>query len=227
MIKSNLLVALLLMSLAGCVTSRVEESRSAVTGMKAGDALVILGRASYNDHETEKSFTECIAKALSSGSKPITVVSAQKFKDELYPWFEPRTEPTSARELGVLFSKPGVRDRIRESHVHYLVWVDGDTITTNKGGALSCAISIGGAACFGFTHWDKNANYEASIWDMQNLTVAGKISTNAEGTSYIAGVIIPIPIIARPGNAACHTLASRLKIFLQGDTVATGNKGGT
>ena len=225
MIRLSLLTAALVLLLSGCVTSRVEESRTATTGMKAGDALVILGRASYNDHETEKSFTKCIANALSSGRKPIRLVRGQKFKDELYPWFEPRTAPTSAKELGSLFKKPGVEDRIRKSHIRYLAWIDGDTRTTNKGGSLSCTISTIGGGCFGMSYWEQDANYEASIWDLQNLTAAGKISADANGTSYVAGLIIPIPIVARPGNAACHSLATQLKVFLKDDK-ETGDKAG-
>ncbi|MFT4632173.1 MAG: hypothetical protein ACI9BC_001188, partial [Crocinitomicaceae bacterium] len=31
---------------------------------------------------------------------------------------------------------------------------------------------------------------------------------------YLAGLVIPIPILARPGNAACKALAAQLKAFL-------------
>lgn len=216
-------LVLVLMALSGCVSSRVEEERTATTGLDDGDALVILGRASYNDHETEKSFTECIANALSSGSKPIRLIPGKKFKDELYPWFEPRTAPTSAKELGTLFAQPGVQDRIEKSRIRYLAWIDGDTTTTNKGGSLSCAISTFGGGCFGMSYWEQDASYEASIWDLKNLTAAGKISADANGTSYVAGFIIPIPIVARPGNAACKSLASQLKVFLTDDKGVKGS----
>lgn len=217
MTRFTVLAVLLLLS--GCVTSRIEESRTATTGMNKGDALVILGRVSYNDHETRKSFTQCIANVLKSGRKPIRLVSGQKFKNEMYPWFEPRTAPTSAKQLSKLFQRPGVQDEIRKSHVRYLAWIAGDTTTTNKGGSLSCAISPFGGGCFGMSYWEQDASYEASIWDLQNMTAAGKISADADGTSYIAGLIIPIPIVARPGNAACKSLATQLKAFL------TDNKG--
>ena len=215
MIRTGLVVVVLFVS--GCVSSRVEESRTATTGMSDGDALVILGRASYNDHETEKSFTQCIANALSSGSKPIRMIPGQKFKDDLYPWFEPRTAPTSAKELGALFAKPGVQDQIQKARVRYLAWIDGDTVTTDKGGSLSCTISSFGGGCFGMSYWEQDASYEASIWDLKNMTSAGKISADANGTSYIAGFVIPIPIVARPGNAACKSMATHLKVFLQDD----------
>jgi hypothetical protein len=51
------------------------------------------------------------------------------------------------------------------------------------------------------------------------MTTSGQISADANGTSYLAGVILPIPIIARPGNAACKALANQLREFLQGSPV--------
>jgi len=207
-------VLALMLILCGCVSSRVEESRTATTGLKDGEALVILGRASYNDHQTEQSFTNCIADALSKGSEPIRLIPEDEFKDELYPWFEPRTAPTSADDLGKLFAQPGVQDRIQKAKVRYLAWIDGDTVTTDQGGSLSCAISTFGGGCFGMSYWEQDASYEASIWDLENLTTAGEISADANGTSYIAGFIIPIPIVARPGNAACKALATQLREFL-------------
>ncbi len=203
--------------LSGCVTSRVEQSRTATTGLHTAEALVILGRASYNDHETEESFTDCIASTLSAGETPIRLVPADEFKDSMYPWFEPRTAPTSADDLVGLFSQPGVRESIEKANVRYIAWINGDTVTTDKGGSFTCTISTFGGGCFGMTYKEEDASYEAAIWDLRTLAAAGEISADANGTSYVAGLILPIPIIARVGNAACKALAAQLKEFLVGD----------
>lgn len=203
--------------LSGCVSSRIEESRTATTGITTDEALVLLGRASYNDRQTEESFTDCIADALASGDRPIRLIPQDQFKDDLYPWFEPRTAPTSATELAGLFDQPGVRDRIEAARVRYLAWIDGDTITIDQGGSFSCTISSFGGGCFGMSYWEEDASYEASIWDLENLQSAGEISADANGTSYLAGLVLPIPIMARPGNAACKALAGQLRQFLLGD----------
>lgn len=214
--KTKLLLILLSTTLVGCVTARVEEQRSAITGIKSEEALVILGRASYNDRETEESFTDCLADALSTGDRAVTLVNEKTFKDSLYPWFEPRTAPTTSGELKGLFQQPGVAEQIQLSNVRYLAWIDGDTITTDRGGSFSCTISSLGGGCFGMSYWEEDASYEASIWDLENLNTAGAISADANGTSYLAGLVLPIPILARPGNAACKALANQLKDFLAG-----------
>ena len=210
------MMTIIVVTLAGCVTSRIEQSRQAITGLAADESMVILGRASYNDHQTEESFTDCLVDILSSGPRPVRVIPENEFKDSLYPWFEPRTAPTSASDLGKLFAQPGVQDRVDASKVRYLAWIDGDTVTIDSGGSMSCTISTFGGGCFGMSYWEQDAKYEATIWDLQNLTAAGQISADANGTSYLAGLVLPIPILARPGNAACKGLAKQLREFVIG-----------
>ena len=89
--------------LAGCASSRVEEFRATETGMALGEGLVLLGRASFSDNETKESFTDCMADSLKGGDRPLRVVPQKMFRDNFYPWFEPRVEPTSAEELKKLF----------------------------------------------------------------------------------------------------------------------------
>jgi len=205
--------------LNACVSSRIEENRQTGTGIRQGEALVILGRASYNELETEESFTSCMAKAMSRGDQPLTLVPEKEFKDKLYPWFEPRTAPTSADDLAQLFTQPGVAEQVNSSKVRYLAWIDGNTVTIDKGGSFSCTLSSFGGGCFGMSYWEEDASYQASIWDLKNMNSAGEISADATGTSYLAGLVVPIPIMARPGNAACKALAKQLKEFLTEDPV--------
>jgi hypothetical protein len=215
--KAQLQVILMTMLLMGCASARIQQSRTATTGMTTEESLVILSRTSYNERETEESFTDCLSDALSGGRTPIRLMSEAEFKDQLYPWFEPRTAPDSSDDLARLFAQPGVQQRIDENNVRYIAWIYGDTITTDRGGSFSCTVSTVGGGCFGVTYWEEDASYEAAIWDLQNLTTAGEISADASGTSYIAGLVLPIPIMARPGNAACKALALQLKEFLQAE----------
>ena len=200
--------------LAGCVSSRIEQTRDASTGIAVGEAVVLLGRASYNEKQTEENFTRCVAGELEGGDYPICIIEENQFKDDLYPWFEARTAPTTAQELGALFAQPGVKERIDAVNVRYLTWIDGDTVTIDSGGSMSCTVSTFGGGCFGMSYWEEDASYKASIWDLETMTSTGKISADASGTSYIAGLVVPIPILARPGNAACKGLAKQLRDFI-------------
>ena len=134
-----------------------------------------------------------------------------EFMNTFYPWFEPRTAPMSLKRFQALRNKPLFAQRLRESSLRYIVWVDGQTETVDKAGSISCAVGPGGAGCIGFGTWDDTSTYEASVWDLQKMDIVAQISAEASGTSYMPALIVPIPLIARVQSAACDGLATQLK----------------
>ena len=99
----------------------------------------------------------------------------------------------------------------------YLVWIEGSTRRTDSGGSLTCTVTAGAAGCFGFLTWENDSSYEASVWDVKTGKTAGRISSEAVGTSYMPAIIIPIPLIARVRSSACSSLAGQLKSFVQNE----------
>ncbi|NOX49726.1 MAG: hypothetical protein GXP16_04215 [Gammaproteobacteria bacterium] len=207
---------IIMVSVSGCVTSTVQQIRETQTSMTDGDSVVIIGRRNRpSQAEAELDFIDCVAKNVGSGSNSLQVVSEQQFVDALFPWFEPRTAPLNTNELPELLQQPLLAERLRQIGLKYLVWVEGSTQRTAQSGTLSCSATPGGAGCFGFLTWDSDSSYEASIWDAHTAKTAGRVSTDASGTSYIPAIVIPIPIIARVQSSACNGLANQLKQFVQ------------
>ena len=134
----------------------------------------------------------------------------QALVDALYPWLEPRTAPLNADALPKLLDQPGVEAKIRAAGVRYMIWIDGQSETTDSSGGLSCAVGPGFAGCFGFGMWDKESAYRAEVWDLNQRSSVGKVSTRAIGTSYMPAFIVPIPLIARTQSAACDGAAEQL-----------------
>ncbi|HEX5788979.1 MAG TPA: hypothetical protein VFY03_12420 [Woeseiaceae bacterium] len=200
--------------LQACVTSRVENSRESVTGIGADEAVVIMAKSYHLGNETEANYIDCIEDSLSGGKRGLNVIPHKEFVDSLFPWFEPRTAPAETKGLTALMERPGVAARIREQGVRYIVWLDGDTDKVAGGGSLSCAAGPGGGGCFGFAWWQKNADYNASVWDLQELESVGSVSADVSGTSFLPALVIPIPLIARTQAAACKGLARQLRIFI-------------
>ena len=214
--KASILAALIL-TMSGCVTSRVEDSREGMTGINEGEAVVILAKSYHLGNETEDKYIECIEKGLARGSEGLRVIPRQVFVDSLFPWFEPRTAPTGTKGLAKLMDHPGVAEKIAEHGVRYIIWLDGDTERVAGGGSLSCAAGPGGGGCFGFAWWTNDADYEASVWDLEGLERAGTVTADVSGTSFLPALIIPIPLIARPQAAACKGLARQLRAFIVDD----------
>ncbi len=199
---------------SACVSTRIEESRRAVTSMSGEDTVVILGRAKHTDDETEASFTECVNDALSNNDSDLGLISEPEFVDAMFPFFEPRLAPTDLDDLARMLNDPLVAGKIAETQVRYLVWLDGNTETVDQGGTMTCSLGAAGGGCFGLNWWERDSSYEATIWDMENVNAAGYISADSTGTSFLAGLVVPIPIIARTGKAACEGLANQLSEFL-------------
>ncbi len=207
-------LATLLVLLAGCRTeTTIDEYRATPVVMGARDAIVVLGRRHALDHETEKDYIVCVGEALAAPG--LTIVPEARFLDAVYPWFEASTAPMDVQNLDRLLANEAVASKFAELGIRYFVWIDGSTETVDKTGSISCAAGPGGAGCFGFASWDDEAKYEASIWDLKNLDLAGKVNAQTEGTSYMPAVIVPIPLLARVQAAACQSMAQQLGTFIR------------
>ncbi len=213
-----LLAGLVIAHLSGCVTSTIQEVREADTGMESGDAVVVLGRRTRPaPGETEMDFIACVSNGMSRGDNSVSVIEEQQFLDDMFPWFEPRTAPINTSDLPELINQPLLASRLDQMGLKYLVWIEGSTRRTDSGGSLTCTVTAGAAGCFGFLTWENDSSYEASVWDVKTGKTAGRISSEAVGTSYMPAIIIPIPLIARVRSSACSSLAGQLKSFVQNE----------
>jgi hypothetical protein len=205
--------------LGGCVNSKIEEIRhqtgnEPIEVIQEYESVVVLTRRTHTAQETEKSFTECVSKKLTSSKKPIRITKQAQFVDLMFPYFEPRLAPNNPYEMPALLAKPGVLERINDIGIRYVIWIDGSTETLDQGGTMTCAFGGAGGGCLGITWREKESSYEASIWDLKKQTVAGTISADAKGTSYMPALVVPIPMIARTAKAACNGLANQIQSFL-------------
>ena len=202
------------LSSTACVTSTVQDARTGVTGISEGESVVIMAKSYHLGNETEAKYIRCIEDNLSRGRQGLRVIPHNEFVDSLFPWFEPRTAPAETKNLAKLMERPGVSDRIAEQGIRYIIWLDGDMERVAGGGSLSCAAGPGGGGCFGFAWWQKDADYEASVWDLDGYETAGTITADVSGTSFLPALVVPIPLIARTQAAACKGLAQQLRAFI-------------
>ncbi|AFU98134.1 hypothetical protein [Simiduia agarivorans] len=201
-----------------CTSVTVDEFKRGNANLDASDSVVILGRRHSSDYETEPDLVQCIGEEIASGGSGIRVIPELEFVNRLYPWFEPRIAPMSVRSLNRVAQRDDVARVLRDYGVHYIIWIDGHTETTNSAGSIGCSVGPGGAGCFGFGTWDKESDYEATIWDFDTGKVVGKISADASGTSYMPAIVVPIPLIARVQAGACEGLGTQLRKFLKPDS---------
>ena len=212
--RSKALIILVSLGLSGCITSHVEDARETVTGIGADESIVIMAKSYHQGNETEADYITCVENSLRGGSKGINVIPHQRFVDELFPWFEPRTAPGDTKGLPVLMDRPGVKQAVSDMGVRYIVWLDGDTERVAEGGSLSCAAGPGGGGCFGFAWWQNDADYQATVWDLDDFESAGSVTADVSGTSFLPALVVPIPLIARTQTKACKGMANQLRAFI-------------
>ena len=202
--------------LGGCMRARIDESRELNTTVAADESVVVLAKPQIEGAGAEAEFIDCIGKRLAGGGDAIHVHPNEEFADKLFPWFEPGTVPSKAEGIAAVLAQPGVSEQIAATGVRYVVWLDGGTRKTDGGGSLACAAAPGAAGCFGFGWWEKESDYEATVWDLRQAKSAGSVGTNITGTSAIVGVVVPLPFIARVQGTACNRLGNQLHSFLLG-----------
>lgn len=210
------LLALLLAALAlgGCAsTTTVDEYRPTTEPIDIGreERVAILGRRDAGHYETDRGFMECLAGKMNRAN--FRVMSEEEFIDALYPWFEPRTAPKHLERLKRLMRDPMIQEKVRAEKIRYLVWLDGEVESHGMSGAMSCGMGPSGAGCFGYTTWDKNAMFEAIVWDLVDLTEEARIRVDSEGTSYVIGIVAPIPLLTPVKSQACEGMGNQLRSY--------------
>ena len=213
----------LTVGLTGCMQSRVEESREMPTHIVKGEAVVILAKPQVEGTGAEDGFMDCVSDELRGGKEQIAVHSNNEFVDKMFPWFEPGTAPAKPEAVSALLTRPGVSEQVAATGVRYVVWLDGSTQKTDGGGSIACGAAPGAAGCIGFGWWEKEAAYEATVWDLKQAKSAGSVGTNVTGTSAVIGLILPLPFVARVQGAACDRLGEQLRGFLVGAEPGAGS----
>jgi len=215
----NALVAVVCLGLlASCASTNIDEYRTATTPLKLehSEQMVVLGRRDAGHYETGVDFSNCVGKVMSANSS-LKVMPELEFIDAFYPWFEPRVAPKNLARLKRLLQEPALNNKLNEMNVRYMVWLDGETHTVDSSGSMGCSIGPGGAGCFGFSSWDDESTYEAIVWDLNTFKEKGRVSVDSVGTSYVVGVVIPLPFIARVQNEACIGMGKQVKAFFDAE----------
>jgi hypothetical protein len=210
--------------LGGCMTAQLEEDRQFTTAIADHEAVVLLAKPHVEGITAEDDFMDCVGDKMARQSG-IQVRPNDEFVDSMFPWLEPSTAPQRPEGVTKLLAKDVVADRIAESGVRYIVWIDGATRQTDSGGSITCTLGPAGGGCIGFGWWEKESDYEAIVWDLTSAKTAGSVSTNVTGTSALVGVVVPLPFIARVQGTACDRLAGQLGSFLKGEDIPAAAAG--
>ena len=194
--------------------AELQAPQSSPAALVSGEAVAVLSD-SYTQEQLR--FVECVNEEMQEAAPALEIMPARKFRDALYPWFEPATAPDHIDELTALLSRPAVKQRIGELDVRYVAVVGGHTTRENEG-AFGCFAAGHGAGCLGLGTEDRESQFSAAVWDLKQGTSAGEITAKTSGTNVYIGVIVPIMFFSATESAACDALGKRLAEFVTGKT---------
>ena len=138
---------------------------------------MLLGRRHLGGDEVTLELIDCVGKHLNSGAK-ISIISEQRFLNELYPWFEPRTAPLKLQHIDKPTTAPAINTKIQELDIRYIVWIESnDAFDGNAELISNCTEQQ--PACITHTH------YQATVWDIRLMQEQGRFPLYAPDATQL------------------------------------------
>ncbi len=204
---------------AACVSypePDIQAPQTAYAAIAPGEAVTVLGTSQTYE---QSRITQCVHRAMREAEPGLKIMPGSKFRDALFPWFEPTLVPANANELAALLARPAVKRRVEELAIRYVVVAAGSTTEKNEG-FFFCGGGGPGAACLGFSSQDRKSTMTAAIWDLKQGTSAGQLTAKTTGTNVSIGVLVPIFFFSATETAACEGLGKRLAQYVTGKSPA-------
>lgn len=204
MTRKNIFIFMIL-ALVSCTKTQVKDSPIETPQINQPAIATVL-----STNVTDNTLAECVQRELEIDIPNLKFIPEDKFRDALFPWFEPNTSPQSIEDLGSLMNHPLVQDRIQSIGVHFIIFVGGYQFKGEFGGPFMVVGGFGAAGAFGYISADRKTQITAVIWDFKKKVSLGEVKTEKSGSFKWIGLILPIPIPDASESAACRETAARI-----------------
>lgn len=216
-LKVLTVILLALFCLSACTTVHFQSESVSLGSLSAKDSIVLLsnleGSQDFDDDEVEN----CIRPAMHSVNPKLCFVPAKQFRENLYPYFTPRTTSHDLQGYKSVLDKAAVQQRIDSLGVRYVIILTKGWTDTGWHGGIICGGGYGGGGCLGLSWWDRKSELGFAIWDLRAKSHVGNVQSEAKGTGIMPAFLLPIPLyVPATKSAACNELGVRLAKLLSG-----------
>ena len=201
-------ISMIGIGLFGCMKSQITDSLTKQTDVTQFSVATVLA-VDFED----KGFAECVQKDLKREFRKIEFIPGDRFRDALFPWFDPKTAPREEGELSSILCKTLVRDRIEAIGVELLIYVHGDTNQRRFSGFHGGG--YGGAA--GYYGAERKTHIWTTVWDLKDHVRVGDTDVNFQGTVHMPIFGLPIIIPVFTESSACNETSKRISNCLKGE----------
>ena len=206
--KFKLLCIIFIVSfMFGCTKSQIKDSLKEHSRANQYNTATV-----FPINLTDKEFAECVQENLKKDLQYLKFFPGDKFREAMFPWFEPNTAPKNIEELSALLTKPLVKKRIERIGVELLIYVSGYTKETEvvQGADMIAA---------GFSA-KRETRILVTVWDLNEIVRVGDTDISFKGTVVGGFGLIPPFIYIWPAfteSEACGETAKRISNCLTGN----------
>ena len=207
---------------AACTTGVVREVRESPTGLGTSEAIAFVFERQFSLEARqleENDIIECISDAVHEARPTLRIVLPDEFRHRVFPDLASQAAPSTPEYFAMLVDHPTFKERVASLGVRYLIFVAGGT--TQTGGPGMGAIGGPGAAVLVIAgSWDRRSSLTASVLDLQQGRMAGKLEASASGHPWLL-IVFPSPLmIGAPAfteSKACEGLGEAVAKFIVGE----------
>lgn len=210
--KHKILFTILIISvILGCTKSQIKDSLKELPHANQYTTATI-----FPVNLQDNKFAECLQEKLKHDLQYLKFLQGDKFREAMFPWFEPNTAPKNIEELSALLTKPLVKKRIETLGVELLIYVSGYTKETEvvQGADMIAA---------GFSA-KRETRILVTVWDLNEIVRVGDTDISFKGTVVGGFGLIPPFIYIWPAfteSKACSETAKRISNCLKGKDLTT------
>jgi hypothetical protein len=209
--KYNLFCIFVIVSvILGCTKSQIKDSQKEHSSANQYTTVTI-----FPINLAEKKFAECVQEELKEIFQYWEFIPGDKFREAMFPWFEPNTAPQNIEELSALLRKTLVQKRIESFGVELLIYVHGYTKTYNE--------SFGAEPYIGALYSaERETHIWTTVWDLKEIVRVGDTDISFQGAVY-GGIIVIVPFFIPDfsESRACSETAKQISNCLTGKVSPT------
>ena len=159
----------------------------------------------------------CVESGIREGAPAMRFVESERFRDALFPWFEPSVEqPATPEAWAKRLSDAAISETAVEIGARYVLLISGHTENGPMNGSFSCGAGAGAIGCFGFTSGTRNTKLRLTLVDLARREHVGDVEVSESGSFSWLGLGLPIPIISATETEACQRASSNVLGLLDG-----------
>ena len=205
--KFKLLCIIFIVSVMfGCTKSQIKDSLNANSLANQYTTVTI-----FPINLIDREFAECVKEKLKHDLQYLKFLQGDKFREAMFPWFEPNTAPKNIEELSALLNKPLVKKRIEGLGVELLIYVSGYSKTTEvngDGNQLGILVTA-----------KRETHILITVWDLKEIVRVGDSDISFKGTTAGGFGFIPPFIYIWPAfteSNSCREAAERISNCIKG-----------